>query len=785
MKITTSCSVALMALTMGIAHAQTTPPQAEDAAAPTEFGDIVVTARRTNESAQKVPVTVAAFGNEALREKSIATPQDLQQLTPGVFLGGSGSAGNTVYVIRGQAKPLIGVGQPGALTYFSDVPLPTIASSQPQYDIGNVQVLKGPQGTLFGRNTTGGAVLIYPNAPTYDLGGYLEAGYGNYDWRNLEGAMNLPIAADKVALRVAGRFTKRDGYVENLGVGGDFNNLNSYAFRASLLLEPTEGVKNVTIFDYYHNNDNNQAQIFAGFHDPSIPSAVLSQIRDFTNPTLTSLLAAQQALGKRKTVADIPGFDRTKAYGVTNRTDIELGGMSLTNIFGFRALRWKNQANFDGLPAVDLFGSGVAGPVLNTYRSNAYDQYTEELQLHGTALDDKLKWLVGGFYLKSKPNGENADRADVFNGIGSAVYTFVTEESKALFANASYDLSDALNGMTFNAGFRYTWDKISVCSAAGGSTPPYDGRLGDCKAGTLTNATNISAKFHKPTWTVGFDWQASRDVFAYITSRRGYRAGGVNAPILGPTLAPFQQFAPEIVTDVEAGVKTSWNVGDVRGRFNLSAYYAASDDVQYNVNGLFTAQPCVGAGFDGDCDITNDPSSGAITINAGDISVKGVEATLTVIPTHNLTLNFGGSYIDQKTRKTTYGTLAPTIVAGGEDPAKIPFRFAPSFTGNAGVRYEVPLGEEGTLVANADYYHSAKVLYGIYKAPAYDNVNLRLDWNGVAGSRVDVSAFVRNLFNSTWVQTGGTIAAAPGILTLVYNDPRMYGISLRMRFGAE
>src|SRR3546814_710560 len=163
----------------------------------------------------------------------------LRSPRPVCRLNDSGAPTNANYAIRGVTKPVAGQGAPGVVSYFADVPLPAYVSSTPQYDLASIQVLKGPQGTLFGRNTVGGALLIDPVAPGYRFDGYLQASYGNFDTKSLEGALNVPIVDGKVALRVAGRINRGDGQVKNLGSGRDFQNQHDNSFRASLLIEPT------------------------------------------------------------------------------------------------------------------------------------------------------------------------------------------------------------------------------------------------------------------------------------------------------------------------------------------------------------------------------------------------------------------------------------------------------------------------------------------------------------------------------------------------------------------
>ena len=158
--------------------------------------DIVVTARRKAESIQSVPVAVQAFSSEILIKQNIHDTKDLQRLVPGVVFNGAGSDLNTTFTIRGQGRAVIGTISPSVQSYVNEVALPNWGAVIPTYDVANVQVLKGPQGTLFGRNTTGGAVLVYSQAPKHEFGGYASATLGDYSWHELEGAVNVPIVQD-------------------------------------------------------------------------------------------------------------------------------------------------------------------------------------------------------------------------------------------------------------------------------------------------------------------------------------------------------------------------------------------------------------------------------------------------------------------------------------------------------------------------------------------------------------------------------------------------------------
>src|SRR3546814_173408 len=538
------------------AHIPSVPPAPET---PTDsgMGDIVVTARRVSENAQTVPVTVSAFNADALRASSISQPQDLQTSVAGIFLGGSGAPTNANYAIRGVTKPVAGQGAPGVVSYFADVPLPAYVSSTPQYDLASIQVLKGPQGTLFGRNTVGGALLIDPVAPGYRFDGYLQASYGNFDTKSLEGALNVPIVDGKVALRVAGRINRGDGQVKNLGSGRDFQNQHDNSFRASLLIEPTHWLKNLTIFDY--------------FDLPLSKNGGAAQVVVATGiPAFQPFVDAQKALGPHRIDGgDIDNYNSSRALGVTNRTDLDFGAVTVTNIFGFRQIKSENLSNFDGVP----------GHVLDTYQLIRNKQYTDELQIKGDLFDGKLEWLAGAFYLNT-PDGTIGYDSDLSTlGVPNTPlgYSFYSEKSKALFANLTYEV---IPGVRINGGYRYTWDSYESCSGTSDELDPRAGRgPGDCPSG-LAAGSQVEGKSKAPTWTIGVDWKASDELFLYATSRRGYKTGGINAPAYGPGLRPYQTFAPEKTTDIELGAKTDFRFSDPRLRFNAPVFRAKTKGIQ-------------------------------------------------------------------------------------------------------------------------------------------------------------------------------------------------------------
>ena len=764
-------ATSLAAIAAPQAYAQAPQQSAEDQAPGDE---IVVTARRREESAQTVPVSVTAFNESMIREKAILNTQDLTYTTPGLNVAPQTSRDTPSIVIRGQRRATVGASAPSVVTYFADVPLPNEGSIVPTFDIASIQVLKGPQGTLFGRNTTGGALLLYPVAPDYRFGGYGQITVGSFDERTLEGAVNVPLADGVAAVRLSGQITRRDGYTKNIGAGGDVDDRHNDAFRASLLLEPAQGLKNVTVLDYYRARENGTGLVNNGVYpNPAVPgggnarSAVNTPYFDcgVAGCDVDVALAEQQARGPRIVDYSIaPRSDRT-FWGIANTTTLDVGEITFKNIFGYRRSELSTARDQDG----------TALRLMDAYSETAVEQLSDEFQIFGKALNDRLDWIVGAFWLKSDPTDVNGTLT--YEAVRPGMtFTFNENynrsESKALFVQIGYAFG-FLEGLKFNGGFRYTWDKSSGCTVARLGT---EARVGpdDCQtAGGQTGAENSKA----PTWTLGLDWQVNRDIFLYIANRRGYRAAGFNQSGLAPSLAAFESFAPEKVTDYEIGLKSSWRLGDVRGRFNVSAYTSKYTNIHRNV---FLA-----ANFDGDDNPANDPRS--LIINAAEATIKGFEFDTSVTPVRGFTLTGFGAYTDAAFDKYD----APPIFAPllGASPVNNKFSYTPDWTLGAGARYAHDLGDAGELVLNASWFHSSKVWYverptdtnGIQDA--YDLVNLKIDLTNIEGRGIDLGFFLRNVFDVTYAAAGGVVTPSITSTTVVYNEPRTFGVQLRVAFG--
>lgn len=731
--------------------------------------EIIVTARRVEENLQSVPVTASAFSAEGLRNASIQSPQDLQQAVAGVFLSGSASTTNAQYAIRGVTKPVAGAGAPGVVTYFADVPLPAYVSSTPQYDISTIQVLKGPQGTLFGRNTVGGALLIYPVAPGYDFNGYVQASYGNYNSKRLEGALTIPLIDQHISLRVAGRFDRANGTVHNLGAGGDLLNQHDNNVRASLLIEPLDGIKNITIFDYAEQPRGH-----------SNGPAAIALASNLPVPFVQAQIALQQARGPFTVdTGALAGYEGWRSWGITNRTDIDVGRITVTNIFGYRNVYQESYSSFDGLP----------GAFFDAYNEIKTQQYSDELQVQGKVFDDSLTWLLGAFYSDTPPALRAQQQSLTALGVPlePIPYNFYGEKSKALFANLTYEIAPEVH---VNGGFRYTWDRYSSCGGGGEIAIPARIPSKDCLT-RLAAASKLSGKSSAPTWTIGADWKPVDQVFLYATSRRGYKSGGINSPTLGLGFAPFQAFKPEKTTDVELGAKTDFKFGQIASRFNVSIFRSKTKDKQLIGTGISTASfqgaglACVAPNFtpflDGDCDPSNDPAGTVLTVGLGDVTTKGLELDGTVSPLPGLIFTGSGTFLSGKS--SNYNV--PVALAAFLPAGSIPLLFTPktSFTGSVSYTRALP-DNLGDVSVSTQYYRSGKVDFNGYISAPYDVVNGRVDWNDIGGLPLDLGFYVRNLFRKEYVSGPAlTVATAIPVSTVLFGPPRTYALELRYRFG--
>ena len=736
------------------------PAFAQQAAAPagqaSVLEEIVVTARRREEALQSVPVAVTAFTAETIREHKIETGEDLQHFVPSLYINsGTGLRTLQTFTLRGQ-------GNGGVVTYFSQVPLSNGGLPGFYYDLENLQVLNGPQGTLFGRNTTGGAILFEPKRPTNKLEAYGQMTLGGYDWHEFEGMVNVPVVDDRVMVRLAMQRKQRDGYTTDIGTrfpGRTYDADDYWAFRAGVTLKLGDRLENYTVVDsYYSHTTGGGVKMIAS-------NIAGSNLRFY--PTYAALAAQQAAGGPRTTMMDGDQLDKMNNLGVTNITRYEItDALTFQNIFGMRQTRYLRRWDLDGM----------AVPVLNEFTTEGWSSqlraYSDEPQLQMKLLGGKLDMVVGAFWTVSTPFSTNETSAVTLGGINPATpthqYSAASFGARAVFGQGTLDLgalAEGLDGIKLTGGVRYNRD------------------YGSSKAGNAVIATGVctnnpgrffpncvgeaGASFSATTWTAGIDYQITPQVLLYAASRRGYRQGGFNGNAPTPET---RKYNPEYVQDYEVGIKADWQVGDLQGRTNLAAYHSDYTNIQRSI----LVPPA-----------TPGAPPANITENAAKAKIQGVEFQAILKPTEQVDLQASWSYTHSK-------YLAYFSPIEG-DLSGFAFPNTPLNKINLTGRYHIPieptLGSD--LSAAVTWTHQSHVKQLTQTAttylplatqPAYSLLDLRLDWRDVGGHPLDLSAFVTNVTNKTYRTGTLDLLTSLGYITGLYNQPRMWGFQIRYRY---
>lgn len=737
-----------------------TAPQAQTDKDTADFADIIVTARRVEESQQRVPIAITTFDQEALERNQIRSLVDLQQFVPSASVTGYNSRNQEWFSLRGQGETGLdtggGVGGGSAVVgYLAEVPV-TIAGPGLYYDLASVQVLKGPQGTLFGRNTTGGAILFEPRQPGDELEGYLSATIGNYGRYELQGAINLPITKG-LAIRVAGQSGDRDGYTRDVLQNVTYQSRTFDAFRVGVRYE-SGGFSNYLLANYVEYDETGAGNILL-FVRPG-------------NPALEAALAEQKALGIRRTQHSVTGQrDIGKFLTIINRTSLALSdNLTLRNIASFTHLRTSRRVDEDGSALIILDSTG---PLPGTFHKNQH-VFTEELQLQGDSFGGILDWQIGG-YFEDAENPENNSFSQQFapTFFLSAFRIDRANTSKGLYAQGTVALDGVADGLKFTAGYRHTWDRVALGIAFAGSATQVPSPGDPCfsVAGSVYPDNCLisdSSSDNGSSYTLGLDWQINPSTLVYLVHRKGYKSGGFNiiATQLGATDSDFFRYDPESVFDVELGLKSDWRLGGGRGRTNIAVYRSKYKDAQ-----ALTAA-VVGGSVQG------------VTANAASATIWGVELENTLRPSPDVEVNLTYSYLNAR-----YDEYVTPI---GRDLSDTPYPNAPEHKIAAGARFRLPLAESsGEIWFGATYSFQDKIYVGIgdngpgspgNTQPDYGLVNLRADWYGVLGSSFDLSAFVTNLTDKAYQVTAIDLYNALGYTAGTFGEPRMYGATLKYSF---
>ena len=785
-----ACSCLAGAIPVIPAFAQ---PAAQPAASSGGLEEIVVTARRREEKLQTVPVAVTAFTPKQLEQKAIESSSDLQHYVPSM-MSSQQSRDEQVFYLRGQGPNGGSGGSPGVIAYFAQVPF---SGSGPgiYFDLENLQVLRGPQGTLFGQNTTGGAVLFEPKRPTNNYEGYLQLTLGNYNREGVQAAVNIPIIEDKLLVRIAGNKETRDGFTHDIGTHQDHDNRDYWAGRIGVTWRPTDDIDNYLVYDtlYSHTNGtgivaqaanpNRNCQFGPDPNNPNLCHLQGAFANTFGVPTADRLIALQNRLGPRTIDTSVPGLDKTYSWGITDIAQWDItDNVKLKNIFGYRQLKNLLRGDFDGTKLVEGEYTTPSGWELNN------EQYSDELQFQGKLLNDKLNWIVGGFVEFLRPAGYMTDNVQttvnflpglpparvILDGNAYGQNALGPEGERdftyAPFAQADYDfggISDALEGLKLTLGFRYTWayHKNSNFSTVDLIEPGLGPIHIPC--GQLSGLACVyqSHTFEAPTWTAGLDYQIDPETLVYAKGSRGFKAGGFNGA--GGVYFPIR-YKPEYVTDVEVGLKADWDIDGVKLRTNLDGFH----DDYHNV------QRAVGIDFN----LLGTPTATTAIAN-GDATLEGIEFEGTVVPFDGLNLTATWSWVDAHYDYFFIPTIGNRTALSYPFVPKNKFGFAADYT--------LPFVPTDMVEVHAivGYTYTGSITYATADvepygtAHPYDMLDLRLDWDNIAGEPFDASFFMTNVTDSVYKLGNFGVYTTIGVVSGILGEPRMWGFQLKYRFG--
>ena len=839
-KIALYAGVAFGFTAPALAQAAPAAPQADDATTAAGVADIVVTARRTTEKLQDVPVAVSVLTPKTLESKGTFNPIDIVQSAPGLNVTASISdRNNLTYTIRGQGFSF-GTVFPAVITYFNDVPIARLTQGQ-FFDLQSVQVLRGPQGVNFGRVTDGGNVILTAQAPKDEFGGFATGKFGDYGLRTFNGAINVPLVKDTVLLRVAGETARRDGFTTNIANGQRLDNVAYDSIRVGLTVRPVGGLENTTTFQYQHTHDNGTAVIFSGLNTnasglfPTIakfsflfagaygiaPNGTVRAIQPGDTPlsaaayqaSLQSQLAAQQARGVRAVNLVDPSYSDRKNLYLVNATTLNLSdNIQLKNIFGYVREREDEASNFSASngAAILTCHSACPGGLLFTNQQ----QLSEELRLSGKLLDGRLNFALGGYLDEQKPAGpgENATiNVAILNRVG---VNNNTTKSRAVYGSFEYAVTDAFK---LNGGVRYTHDSTHseqntyLQPLAGGQgalfnflTGPFGGSLpaavanavvaatfapiphGQCQlyavGGVLTGKAGSSCvvrdgAFNATTWQAGASYKFGSGQLVYAKVSKGYRPGGVNgtAP---PGIDPA--YKPETDVSIEGGIKSDFRFDGMFLRTNFAVYTDRYKGIQKNV-------------------VLPGPVPVSSVQNVDNARISGVEGEITFIPTDGVTL--GGNFAYTHAR---FDKLIPTAVGSPCDPTQTTtvgfcsdnrFNSVPKFQFALNAEFALPVDRKyGRISIGGTLFHQSSVALTDTSAlnpqsieAPHTTVDLNVDWKGVGGQPVDLGFFVTNLTDKTYRIGSNNLLqnSSVGTLGSIYAAPRMYGFSIKYRFGGD
>lgn len=716
-------SLPVFALAAGTAQAQSMEPTADDG----RIEDIVVTATKTGaQSLQKVPLAITAFSVDQLQERGIESLADIQAAAPNVVLGRA--TNSAILSIRGIGSSNIFIGSDPSSTVHIDgvyIARPNMVLGD-FVDLERIEVLRGPQGTLYGRNAVGGTINIITRKPDDQLRIGASAEYGSYDLRRLTASISGPLAGDTVSVSVAGLLSDRDGYVHNLDQGiGDLADEKVRAVRGALRLKPSDTVTIDLSADYMRTRGSGPMYKPTYVNvDGSAPAVEATFIPDFHTVNINS---------EQFNNIDTWGFSGTLAWKLSP-------DVTLTSITGYRGLKqgWLIDVDFSEV---------------DEWLQQFWDkqrQFSQELQLTGTS--GPVKWVAGLYYLHEKIDFDLDFQPQFLWGVIPNLHVYIDSalkaEAYAAFAQADVSVTDRLK-LTF--GGRYSHEKKRFDTFGRAFAPPDETIIPI--PGYPFARDGETASWNAFTPRFGADFQVNNQLLIYASATRGFKSGGFNITGTEPA------YSPETIWAYEAGLKTT--LLDRTLQLNASAFYYDYKDLQVQA---FTPE--------GTLDITNAASS----------TIKGLELEVTATPVSGLQLNLSGAYLDATyDRYVTARSTAPDVEL---DLSGNRLNFAPEWMFTSAISYNTELADGWRGRVHLDYRWQSRVYFSsfndrVYSQPSYGLLNAEIAVS-TPGDHLELALYGRNLTDKDYT-VGAYDFSSTGASKFI-TEPRVIGARLRYRY---
>ncbi|TXS95283.1 TonB-dependent receptor [Parahaliea maris] len=709
--------------------------------------EVVVTAQHREQSILDVPISMTALSGEAMEQMGMETPIDVFAQTPNVTaqLPTSGT-GFPIFNIRGVTLlDFTDTNEASVAVYVDEVYLgsPAIQNGQ-LYDLDRVEILRGPQGTLYGRNSTGGVVQFYSRRPTDELEGYIEGTIGSYGAKTVEGAISGPLG-DSVRGRVAVFSNSRDGWQDNVGnvpgASKDFGDIDTNeAIRLTLESDLSDTVMVTGNLHYGNYEGETDQRGFYGKGDPatgelcSIDRIMASQCIDYSTGR------TQRGDDPEEVMSDLAKSPiENENYGGWLKLDGALGDMNFTSITSYDTV--------DKYQILDADNSDAELYALEFYID--HEQFSQEFRLGGGT--DTLDWITGLYYYE-----DSRFFTVTFPQLGNGYGSFAEQEveTTAAFAQATYQLP---HNFSVTAGIRYTQDSRDLSEIA---SILANGQAGT-KQGIQGYNVSRSLDASKTTWRLALDWAFAEDQLLYSSISTGFKSGAFNTLYPGAE-TNVTKADPEEITVYEVGVKGRL-IDAVAMTYNVAAFYTDYQNVQ--------AQ--------GTVIIDDTPQS--VMANVSDAEIWGMEADLLMEPVSGLTLTLGVGYLDAEYVAGSNDTFNGQLINGNRPV------MTPELNVSGSARYEMDLDKAGYAYAMADFNWADDVFFGpdnlaTETQEAYAIFNFHLGWVNASES-VKIEAFAKNLTDEDYfTHAVDPSAAAPTQVSYTWGMPRTWGLQAKYSF---